>query len=46
MRIYIQYENDDFKATIPFQRIIDLFELTEGQIEAVKQLALEALRTT
>ena len=46
MKIYISYENDDFKATIPFQKIIDLFELTDGQIEAVKQMALEAARTS
>jgi hypothetical protein len=46
MKIYISYENDDFKATIPFQKIIDLFELTDDQIEAVKRLVLETARTT
>ena len=45
MKIYIQYEDNDMKAIIPFQNIIDLFELTDGQIETVKRLVLETART-
>ena len=45
MKIVITYENNDFKATIPFQKLVELFELTDDQIESVKQMALEAVRT-
>jgi len=46
MKIFITYENEDYKASIPFKEIIDLFELTDDQINAVKSLVLQALRTT
>jgi hypothetical protein len=46
MRIVILYENEDYKATIPFQTLVDLFELTDEQINSVKQLVQETIRTT
>lgn len=46
MKILVAYENEEFKATIPFAKIIELFELTDEQIQSVKQLVLETIRTT
>jgi len=45
MKIFIVYDTDDYKATIDFRELVELFELTDEQINSVRQIVKQKIRT-